>query len=205
MAVMGMSAHADDAELAATHATTPQVTINSASKQLSLVSVPSFAFGKQNSSDVSSAAKTYTAKTVVSQLEVADTRGLGNGWSVSVKASKFSKTKFTWFPLPSNKTYTLDGAVLTFGDPDSGVTGQTITRADSGTTGGAPTASTGSITASGKSADSVKLLSATNGNGIGVWDDHFNNNLITLTVPKGAVKKDLSYTSTLTWTITAAE
>jgi hypothetical protein len=121
---------------------------------------------------------------------VKDLSGLQSGYRVDVKASQFK----------DGSGNTIKAGSLTL-DPVS-----TVTRTAIGSGGTAPTAST-TAPAIVDNGATVKVLSASAGNGMGVFDVAFPSNALDLTIDPTTTKATAAgatYTSTLEWNLIQA-
>ncbi|MFT9116821.1 MAG: WxL domain-containing protein [Sporolactobacillus sp.] len=165
---------------AATSATTnAQVAVTGGNLSIATAN-PTVNFG---SVALSSTAQTVNA--TVGDVDESDLTGTGAGWHVAVGASPFSTGGTTPNKLPEGS--------LSLSAP-------TGTDATGGTTSAAPTVTSGApwLVDSG---NSVNVLSAATGTGMGTYATHFTAP-IALTVPSSAYVG--TYSSTLTWQIITA-
>ncbi|MET3564185.1 hypothetical protein ABID30_003282 [Enterococcus rotai] len=126
--------------------------------------------------------------------QVTDSRGSGAGWTLKAKITDFTGTD------TDNTARTLKGAVLTLpqGQVKTSDTATTVADANK------PVSNAVSLNGTDQ-----KLLTATEGNGLGVWYVNFENNTqgaaqkeVKLYVPTGNFKAD--YKATISWTLTEA-
>ncbi|MBO0473620.1 WxL domain-containing protein [Enterococcus ureasiticus] len=126
--------------------------------------------------------------------QVTDSRGSGAGWTLKAKITDFTGTD------TDNTARTLKGAVLTLpqGQVKTSDTATAVADANK------PVSNAVSLNATDQ-----KLLTAAQGNGLGVWYVNFENDSqgvaqkeVKLYVPTGNFKAD--YKATISWTLTEA-
>lgn len=146
---------------------------------ISLSSAPSFSFGTVPASANDA---TYTSTSVTGNISLADA-GSGTGYTVTVSATPFTATDGS--SLKSSQLL-LDNTVTT-----------PVTAVDADNVSTPPTL----VSSLTLSSSPVTVLSAASGSGVGAYTATYANGDASLKVPAGNIGG--SYSSTLTWTLSA--
>lgn len=191
--------HAENEPQAADSTATMGILENKDSGALSLNSVPDLDFGKatltgQNDGDTFVIGKLDENGGRTDQpldkdpfAQVTDMRNTGAGWNLTVKYDKDGDFKTT---DPANPKE-LKGAILSFGVPTF--------EANVSSVSDAPTGSKDPIAVSDAEAT---IASAAKDQGMGIWNENFEQKTTTLHIPVGNTVGD--YKATLVWTLTDA-
>lgn len=142
--------------------------------ELTLDKVSSFDFGQQ---PISKEDRLYGTKTK-SEIQITDLRGTSEGWQLTVKAT----------PLMTSSAQVLKGAQISFkGGKVSNSNSETVTVVDEQEL---------------IPENTVKIISASEGNGSGLSTVSWDESGVRLFVPGNSTKNATEYTASLTWTLT---
>lgn len=166
------------ADVAETKDTTATVSFEAG--ELKLTSVPYLDFGSQ---PIAGTTQVYPADSIDNNIQICDLRGSHAGWELTASLSSFRLNDV------DSGTETLQGAYITVTNQQLSCDNPNLTR---------PEAEAEVILTSGS--DSVCILTAATGCGMGVWNDGWNNENTNLTILPGTAETGTSY-AVIDWSL----